>query len=772
MTQGALLRLTVEYLRGSVLPFTFPFEKGKKLTIVYGENGTGKSTLCDALDLLGNGNVGSLDRRGLAATKRFWHSVGSMPADVRVTLETSTGNYIASLNGQDVPGSSSRHRPRVEVLRRSQILRLVAARPAERYEAISRFIDVSGVETSEALLRKLGLETKRDLQLAVARVSVNRGAIEHFWTESGKPSGDPLSWAEGAIQTDRVALGRRREAIGNLIGAWEAIARYPSKHRAACDRVKSAEQGMESAQAACSSLAEQVANGYLEVLDILQAAHRHFQQRPDPAVCPLCESSERAAGLAADVDLRIEAQQPAGRLQQSKRALESARLSTRQVTQHLADLEQMAYDETAHFAWCCESADLPVDLALPDSPTPADLTQWQAWFDNNDRFPAEWWAAADECVDIRKFTNTLFMALEALKVNEQFVNDLQRILPAIEQTLAVVERERRAFTDGILQAIAIRVGELYEVVHPGEGLNKISLELGATKRASLEISTEFAGRRDTPPQAYFSDSHLDTLGLCIFLALAEREQPTETILVLDDVLGSVDEPHVERIIQMLYDVTFGFRHCLIATHYSPWRHKYRWGFLKNGTCQFAELRTWSLCSGISLGQSVSGVDRLRSLLAEPSPDARGACSEAGVVLEAILNFLTELYGCRLPRRAEPNYTLGELLPAIDRKLRSVLRVEHRQQDAAGVVTYVDNTLGPHLDALERTAALRNVVGAHFNPTSFGLPDGDALAFAAEVLALSEALVDPVEGWPQNKKSGSYWATHGDTRRLHPLQKPS
>src|SRR3546814_10024695 len=70
---------------------------------------------------------------------------------------------------------------------------------------------------------------------------------------------------------------------------------------------------------------------------------------------------------------------------------------------------------------------------------------------------------------------------------------------------------------------------------------------------------------------------------------AEREAPENKLLVLDDVLGSVDEPHVDRIIEMIYDVISKFRHCVVTTHYGPWRHKYRWGWLKNGQCQFVEL---------------------------------------------------------------------------------------------------------------------------------------------------------------------------------------
>ena len=65
MTSGGLKHLTISHLRGSVTSFNLPFEPGIKLTVVYGENGTGKSTICDALDFLGNGKVRYLEDRGL-----------------------------------------------------------------------------------------------------------------------------------------------------------------------------------------------------------------------------------------------------------------------------------------------------------------------------------------------------------------------------------------------------------------------------------------------------------------------------------------------------------------------------------------------------------------------------------------------------------------------------------------------------------------------------------------------------------------------------------
>jgi len=71
MSTEALNQLTIEHLRGSVISFTLPFEKDKKLSVIYGENGAGKSTICDAFDFIGNGKVGSLENRGLITMRRM-----------------------------------------------------------------------------------------------------------------------------------------------------------------------------------------------------------------------------------------------------------------------------------------------------------------------------------------------------------------------------------------------------------------------------------------------------------------------------------------------------------------------------------------------------------------------------------------------------------------------------------------------------------------------------------------------------------------------------
>jgi hypothetical protein len=771
MSTPALISVSIENLRGAVNPFALPFEKGKKLTIIYGENGTGKSTLSDALDLLGNGKVGSLDTRGLGSTRKYWPSVGKTAADVKVTLTTAAGECSVLLGKNDVVVTNTTLRPQVAVLRRSQILQLIEAKPAERYSAISRFVDVSGVEASESALRKLILEKGREYDDATTRVSENRSAIERFWKEAGSPGASASVWASQETQKDQSHLDKRKASIDRLLSLWDRLIAHPLKFDGLVNQLSADKAVQQQAQNELDALKDSVAGDYLEVLELLKAAQAHFHKHPNPTVCPLCESSEKARDLADNVNRRLQSQGLYGQLEVIKTTVAAKDKAVQQTAQRLEDSRTAATKDAAEFEAHCSGGEVPADVVTPMPSLPADITDWGAWIALHQDKRLQWVAASEACVADNKFIGTLRASLGALAENEKRAKDLETLLPRLKKTLELVESERKKFTDNILNAISARVGELYEAIHPGEGLNKIALALDAAKRASLEIATEFGGRPDIPPQAYFSDSHLDTLGLCVFLALAEREAPENKLLVLDDVLGSVDEPHVDRVIEMIYDVISKFRHCVVTTHYGPWRHKYRWGWLKNGQCQFLELSRWSLHKGISHSRSIPEAERLRTLLQETSPDHQAICAKSGVILEAILDFLTQLYECSVPRRAGGHYTLGDLLPAIDSKLRKALLVEHRHEDTSGTVAYQPRTLEPHLTELIRIAQVRNVAGCHFNTLSFDLLDNDAITFGTEVLALADALIDHEAGWPKNGKSGCYWSTAGDTRRLYPLKKP-
>lgn len=770
MSTSALKRLVIGHLRGSVIPFTLPFEKGRRLTIIYGENASGKTTICDAFEFLAHGRVGSLEDRGLGKTNKYWHSLGKSASDVAVTLETSDSTCTARIQKGDVVALPADARPRVQILRRSQILRLIEARPADRYAEISRFIDVSGVEASEAALRDLIRNLGSNRDTAVAIVQQNETAIGQFWESAGKPGDDPIKWAEKEAARDVSGIAVEQQALAKLRAAYQRIADYP-------ERISSAKQILDAARAATTTAGENLegllakaAEGAGELVGILEAAKAYFEKHPNPAHCPLCESEEKVAGLRERVALRID---QFASVQRARREKQTADQSLQSAERKLTELKTDLASDSQKFEAAKTAYQWKEQVPLPKQPCSDDLALVADWVKASSPFPAEWQKAESAMQAQSQFVNTLRQALKTYKENVRDQKELDQLLPRLERALELVVDERRKFTDGILQTIAVKVGELYEAVHPGEGLNKIRLELDPNRRASLDIGASFGGHSGTPPQAYFSQSHLDTLGLCIFLALASLDRPAETTLVLDDVLASVDEPHVERLIEILHSEAFKFRHCVITTHYRPWKEKLRWGWLQNGQCHFVELTKWTTAEGLKLIQSLPDVERLRKLLAEMPPDPQLVCSKAGVILEAALDFLTLLYECRVPRRLDGQHTLGDLLPSLNKKLMESLRVEVISgRDAAGAPVYKNVDLAPILKELTRIAQARNVFGAHFRSLSFELLEEDAIGFGQQVLLLMDALTDSVAGWPRNSKSGSYWATADESRRLHPLRQPA
>jgi energy-coupling factor transporter ATP-binding protein EcfA2 len=769
VSTGALKSLTVQNLRGSVTPFSLTFEKGKKLTIVYGENATGKSTICDAFDFIGRGVVGSLDGRGLGTTASYWPSIGKNASEISVTIDTSDGECCATAVKGEVVVLPAAKRPRVAVLRRAQLVELLEATAAKRYEAVQHFIDVSHIENAEAALRSAIKDLRFGRDSAVTRIDENQKIIGSFWQTAGAIGGSPLSWAEQAAGSNPGDIDAKIDALGDVRTLYTRISETAGKFASAATDARTAHDVAAAAGVRLEELSGAVAADSLTIMAILQAAQQHLDGQHDPKVCPLCESADKVEGLVARVDRRLET---LSALRTASADATSKRNGAIRADDRLAAIRTEALEYATDFDTGMKNIFWPASVPLPLAAPSADPTLWPAWLKETDDLSDKWRAAEVGLQDHKKFLTTLKAALATLLENLTIQQELDALLPKMERALAIVEQERRKFTDAVLTKIAEDVGILYEGVHPGEGLDKISLELDPKRRASLAIGASFCGSDNIPPQAYFSDSHLDTLGLCIFLALAAHDSVGETILVLDDVVASMDEPHVDRLIELLYRETTKFRHCIVTTHYKPWKEKYRWGQLRSGDCHFVELTKWSASDGMKLIRSMPELERLRTMLEDPSPDLQGIVAKAAVILEAALDFLTLLYGCHIPRKAVGGYTIGELLPAVDRKLRKALMIEIQSVDGDGSSTYIAHLLESRLDELDSIMQLRNIVGAHYNEASFSLPDADALRFGTQVLQFVELLTDETVGWPKNGKSGQYWATSGETRRLHPLKRPS
>lgn len=774
-----LKALQVEALRGATKQLSLTFDPAKQITIVYGENGSGKSSICDSMEFLIKGRVGSVDDRGLGKTESFWHSTGRNASDVKVVLQTKGGSWEAKLVKGKVIVDPVEGFPRLAILRRKQILSWIAAQPKSRFDAVSPFIDISAVEQAEHNLQKLIDSEKQRQGEAAVGIAENQGAVENFWTQSGKPGASAIEWARGELQKDLKTAEAELGLLQSAVRFLDRLLTESTRWRDASARVAPAAAALADADKRVTEEQAKTSANAGSLLQVLVAAQAFFHQHGASETCPLCDSKEFATGLSAKVGERlggIQALQGAVREQQKTKAqLEAVKTDAqRQERELIAASVAVAQALTA--------PGFPGTPALPEplrdaiqaisgakgsvTAAMADVLVKQAM-----GVPAQLATEIRLRLENKGFLDTLKRALHTYDAAFQARKDLDLLIPRLDAALLEFQNERRAFVDQILGKIAVRVGELYEEIHPKEGLSKISLLLDPAKRASLEIVGQFPGAKDSPPGAYFSESHLDSLGVCIFLALAEMDDAKNTLLVLDDIVVSLDEPHVERLIELLYGEASLFFHCVLTTHYRPWREKYRWGYLKTGECQFVELLDWAHAGGIKVGQSVPPVEELRGLLHATPPSTQLVCASAGVILEALLDFLTLLYECAVPRK-KTKPTLGDLLPSVKGKLRAALVSEKLTPDPSGKGVYAASPLGPILEELQAVAQARNIFGCHFNELANHLPAQDAMKFGQKVLELADLMIDINCGWPKSDKSGSYWSNSKQTIRLHPLKQPS
>ncbi len=240
---------------------------------------------------------------------------------------------------------------------------------------------------------------------------------------------------------------------------------------------------------------------------------------------------------------------------------------------------------------------------------------------------------------------------------------------------------------------------------------------------------------------------------------------------------SVDDNHLDRFIGLLHDEADNFAHIIITTHYRPWKDRYRYNRAPSYKVHFVELRPWSLGNGIRVQNGKLAIDELRQALNDPYYfDRQKITSISGIILENILDYLSVLFQCRVPRKPRNDYQLRELLDSISKALMNTLKVDHIGKNALGKYdgTIISKTveLKTMLNDIKQLAIVRNWVGAHFNVDGSSVSDTDVEQFGKLTLELSELITCPDSGnFPDRNKSGSYWETKNGSIRLYPLQEP-
>jgi DNA repair exonuclease SbcCD ATPase subunit len=152
----------------------------------------------------------------------------------------------------------------------------------------------------------------------------------------------------------------------------------------------------------------------------------------------------------------------------------------------------------------------------------------------------------------------------------------------------------------VLDRISEDVGKFYTALHPKENVDNVRLRVVGEE--GIEFEYQFHGKPTHPPMKYLSESHLNSLGVCLFLASAKLFNKNSRFLVLDDIVTSFDLGHRRRLLRLLKE-EFKDWQIILLTHERLWFDMIKRELAQDGWL-FKDVE-WSAENGVQLTKSAA-----------------------------------------------------------------------------------------------------------------------------------------------------------------------
>ena len=287
--------LKIHNFRGVTQHLDLAFDHTKQVIMIFGENGTGKSTIADAIECVGNGSTAFLDAWKLGKGKRkesYIPTLGKSLRDVKIDLEFGNQTYNATLSSKGPKLCDTPDRPSAKVLRRKSLQAFIEADPSQRYKEVAGFFDIPQIEASEVSLRQALKEAKDKSELAASGKELALESLQRLWEAEGSPdSGGSEAWARSQANIPTDTLKHELETfqsedrlIENLASSVQSYERAKNEETEAQEKLKEAEENLERLESA----EEQ---GSAQLVNLLRET-KNYLDRTQDRICPVCEQTE------------------------------------------------------------------------------------------------------------------------------------------------------------------------------------------------------------------------------------------------------------------------------------------------------------------------------------------------------------------------------------------------------------------------------------------------------------------------------------------------
>ncbi|HET9894595.1 MAG TPA: AAA family ATPase [Streptosporangiaceae bacterium] len=665
--------------------------------VVLGENGTGKSTVADALEWFFTGEVELLQHEGRSGSLRH---VGAAPSEqTSVTVET-TGVLGGILAPGDAPNDGVRAAGRELFLLRGRVLTsFVESTKGQKWRALAELLGLDEIDQLRLDLQRARNELQDGAAAAAGELKAAANPLVHRMSEvsASQILGVVTHLCCSADVTPPSSLDQALEPAWaqSLVGAPDTSKAVRVARLAADLDTFQPENGEAQALDQWNLVLKSQSSADRARLELFKAADSLLSEACADT-CPLCGQAVDHEALCGQV------RQVLDQLRQSADELQQAAAGVRRS----ADLMNRSAEKMA----VLRGFGLELGIEMPATPESPMLVLNSAVDQHQPVEPllaakfaevtSTWQAAASRAVhaaivppptprDSTLVELGVLVSLARSWRERVATNEQARI--AAQYADAVFDSyaaQQNSYVSGILDRISGRVAEIYAKLHPGEALADVRIEPWGHKGAELAVS--FHGSRQKPPHGVLSESHLNSLAVALFLAMADTFNQDLDFVVLDDVVNSFDIDHRGELAKFLAN-DFSHRQLLVLTHDQLFFDRLT---RLAPSWKRVEFTSWDYAEGPRLTTYQTGTILEKAHAASSNGDRVTAAMMGRRALEELLQETCEGLAAPLPfRRGAKNdrREIGEVLPGVRRSLKEAARP-----------TY--NSLKPLLDALDADVA--------------------------------------------------------------------
>jgi DNA repair exonuclease SbcCD ATPase subunit len=705
--------------------------EGKSL-LLRGENGTGKSSIVEAIEFFFTGKVSHLEGVQGLSLRRHGPHINCTPDDINVSITFDPGNIslTRTFTSSPFPPAPLEDYFRITqkgtfILRRSQILEFITSQPAERFRAIGSIIGIESLDNIELEMMRLRDELE-------GKVASKGKEINRLINELSNLIGKEIKDVNDVLPTLNETLQR---ANLPLIKSFEEVDKHAQEMMKAAKRAESIDKvgalndilkitnipfvsrevvaDLEGINEKVKYLLQDKARTELSIAELLETGRRFIQQEK-MNICPLCEQEIEREKLLPRIVERLRILQGL-----SDKASEIRKIST-PIIDNLSGISnniKFTISNIESFNELSEEKELLMDKSrflngFIDNVVSAKEIKNEIpikeFIQQKDEINAIRISISKKCSNLLSdigLSEDEKKVLEVIRLIEQArskvkdISDISSELKVYQKYYELAKKIYSTFSatkkvkiQEVYNAIQKDMQNFYSILHPNEPHKNIEIVVALGRRASTEMKIESFGRKGEDPRALTSEGHLDSLGLCIFLAFVKKFNVDCSLIVLDDVVTTIDASHRENICKLLIE-KFREKQLIITTHDGIWYEQLRASHQAHGVeGNFKNLVIigWNVDTGPIVRPYKARWERIQEKTA--AGDKSGAGNEARQYLEWILETICEALQIPVPFKSSGRYEVRELLMPAKKRVDSLIKENTFKAEISKTFQNLDSTM--------------------------------------------------------------------------------